>query len=135
MIETRADAGDPVAMFHLGNHYSYGLYGLEKDMTRAIELFERAAEIGGSSRGGRFCKTQLGVFEHNAGNYDIALQHYMIAAKMGHQGSLNKIKNMFVNGHASKADYAEALRGHHSAAEEMRSPDREEALALLERTN
>ncbi|EJK64443.1 hypothetical protein THAOC_14822 [Thalassiosira oceanica] len=166
MVEKRVDAGDPVAMWHLGNHYSYGLHGLEKDVTRAIELYERAAVLGSKHaqmnlgclyhvgadveqdtakalrhleaaavKGDILARFTIGTIEANAGNYDIALQHWMISAKMGHQGSLNNIKNMFVNGHATKADYAEALRGYHSAAEEMRSPDREEALALVERTN
>ncbi|EJK64441.1 hypothetical protein THAOC_14820 [Thalassiosira oceanica] len=165
MIEKRVDAGDPLAMFQLGNYYCYGLHGLEKDMRRAVELYERAAELGSeyahlnlgylydvgadvekdtakairhyeaaAIKGEANARHNLGIEEDEAGNYDIALQHYMIAAKMGHQGSLNNIKLMFVNGRATKADYAEALRGHHSAAEEMRSPDREEALALVERT-
>ena len=54
----------------------------------------------------------------------------MIAAKMGNQVALDNVKGLFVHGLATKADYAEALRGHQSAVEEMRSPDREEALSL-----
>ena len=54
----------------------------------------------------------------------------MIAAKMGHEKSLNEVKEMFMDGDATKADYAEALRGYQSAAEEMRSPGRQEALAM-----
>ena len=50
----------------------------------------------------------LGCEEFNAGNYDLALQHWMIAAKLGHEKSLNNVKDMFMNGLATKADYAEA---------------------------
>ena len=75
----------------------------------------------------------IGVLEYEVCNHDIALQHLMIAAKLGFQASLDNIKLMFMKGLASKADYADALRGHQSAVEEMRSPDREEALALAER--
>ncbi|EJK55669.1 hypothetical protein THAOC_24573, partial [Thalassiosira oceanica] len=162
MVEKRVDAGDPVAMWHLGKQYADGSYGVTKDVTRAIELYERAAVLGtkhafcslgclyhvgtdvekdpaktiqhweaAAIKGDTLARCNLGNIEDKAGHYDIALQHYMIAAKMGHQDSLDNIKKMFVNGHASKADYAEALRGHHSAAEEMRSPDREEALAFI----
>ncbi|EJK65465.1 hypothetical protein THAOC_13665, partial [Thalassiosira oceanica] len=46
MIRKRADAGDPVAIWHLGAKYNSGDHGLEKDTTRAVELFERAAELG-----------------------------------------------------------------------------------------
>ena len=45
MIRKRVDAGDPVAIFNLGNLYEYGLYGFEKDATRAVELYERAAKL------------------------------------------------------------------------------------------
>ncbi|EJK60014.1 hypothetical protein THAOC_19704, partial [Thalassiosira oceanica] len=45
MIQKRVDAGDPVAMYFLGSQYQAGLLGLEKDVTRAVELYERAAEL------------------------------------------------------------------------------------------
>ena len=46
MIQKRIDAGDPVAIWHLGGQYRIGRLGLEKDMTRAVALYERAAELG-----------------------------------------------------------------------------------------
>ena len=45
MVRKRVDAGDPMAMWHLGKKYRTGVNGLEKDVTRAVELYERAAEI------------------------------------------------------------------------------------------
>ena len=160
MIQKRVAAGDPMAMRHLGDKYVLGHNGLEKDVTVAIELYERAARLGSKEahfklgylynegddvekdpvkairhceaaavKGDVTARHNIGVFEYNAGNYDLALQHWMIAAKMGDQDALDSIKELFVDGHAAKADYAEALRGHQSAVEEMRSPDREEALA------
>jgi len=48
---------------------------------------------------------------------------------LGDEGSLDKIKKMFVDGLATKAEYAGA-RGCQSAVEEMTSPDRDEAFAL-----
>ena len=166
MIQKRVDAGDPVAMRHLGDKYVDGSYGLKKDLTRAIELYERAAELGlkeahlnfgclyeegkgvekdtvkairhyeeAAVKGDVMARFNLGVLEFNNGNCDLALQHWMIAAKMGCQHSLDNIKTLFIRGLATKADYAEALRGHQSAVEEMRSPDREEALRLDKRRN
>ena len=161
MIQKRVAAGDPLAMFDLGNQYAKGSYGLTMDVTRAVELYERAAELGekkahfklgylynegkgvekdrakatlhweaAAVKGDILARGNFGIYEYNAGNHDLALQHWMIAAKMGHQVSLNNIKGLFMDGFATKADYAEALRGHQSAVEELRSPDREEALAL-----
>ena len=161
MIQKRVDAGDPVAMLNLGNQYVDGGFGLEKDVARAVDLYERAAELGekkphfklgflyiegedvekdtakatlhweaAALKGDIRARHNLGVLEYNAGNYDLALQHFKIAAKLGYQPSLDNIKELFMDGIATKADYAEALRGHHSAVEDMTSPDREEALAL-----
>ena len=162
MIQKRVGAGDPLAMWHLGNKYRYGEYGLEKDVTRTVELYERAAELGvkeahlslgclydkgtdvemdvekdtakamlhyeaAAVMGDANARHNLGIAEYNAGNDELALQHFLISAKLGHQGSLNNIKKMFIDGLATKADYADALRGHQSAVEEMRSPDRDEA--------
>jgi len=41
------------------------------------------------------------------------------------------IKKLYFDGHATKAQYAEALKGHGDAVEEMKSPQREEAKTLL----
>ena len=57
--------------------------------------------------------------------------HGHLLQTMGHTNSLDTVKRMFMGGDATKADYAEALRGYQSAVEEMRSPDREEALRAL----
>ena len=161
MIQKRVDAGDPMAICCLGTNYEYGEYGLEKDVTRAVVLYERAAELGvkeghynlaclyakgadvakdmtkafrhyeaAAIRGYVKARHNLGCKEDDAGNADLALQHWMIASKMGHGGSLTNVKDMFMHGLATKADYAEALRGYQSAVDEMRSPYRDEALAM-----
>ena len=51
---------------------------------------------------------------------------------MGCEKSLTKIKDMFMKGHATKAQYAEALRGYQDALEDTKSPHREVARALFE---
>ena len=55
----------------------------------------------------------------------------MVSAKMGFEISLNNIKGTFMEGLATKAQYAEALRGYQEALEETKSPQREEARALF----
>ena len=161
MIQKRVDAGDPMATWDLGLRYQFGLLGLEKDVARAVELHERAAELGlkdahhslgclydegtdvdkdmakairhweaAAMSGHVSARYNLGCRDYNAGNHDLALQHWMISAKMGHEKSLGNIKDMFMHGLATKADYAESLRGYQSAVEEMRSPDRDEAKSL-----
>ena len=178
MIQKRVAADDPMALTDFANMYRIGGYGLQQDVMRAVDLYERAAELGlkeahlrlgymydegediekdtakailhweaAAVKGDAHARCSLGILEANAGYYDLAMQHYMIAAKMGHQSALNNIKKHYkiaaklgqvgslknilgLIGYATKADYEEALRGHQSAVEEMTSPDREEALAL-----
>ena len=55
----------------------------------------------------------------------------MIPAKLGHDMSLNAVKDLYMNGLATKSDYAGALRGYQFAVEGMSSPDRVEARALM----
>ena len=46
MIQKRVDAGDSLAIYFLGQQYQDGELDLEKDVTRAVELHERAAGLG-----------------------------------------------------------------------------------------
>ena len=94
-------------------------------MAKAVRLWEKATVEGCVQ-----ARHNLGFLEERAGKYDLAMQHYLIAAKSGSEQSLNKVKDLFMNGLATKAEYANALRGYQSAVEEMRSLDRDEALAL-----
>ena len=41
-----------------------------------------------------------------------ALKHHMIAAESGEPHSLKKIQKLYTNGHATKDDYANALRAY-----------------------
>ncbi|EJK71316.1 hypothetical protein THAOC_07265 [Thalassiosira oceanica] len=152
MIQKRVDAGDPVAIWDLGQLYCLGLLGLEKDTTRAVELYERAAELGAKEAhyslgcvynegtdvekdmakalrhweaaamsGHVSARFNLGNEGSKAGYHDLALQHWLISSKMGHEKSLFTVKRIFIAGFATKADYAGALRGYQSAVEECQA--------------
>ena len=96
-----------------------------EDKPRAIRHLQQAAM--GWNVTSRY---SLGFAEHRNGNYQLAVQHFLISAKMGDEDSLNAIKSVFKKGHASKAQYAEALLGYRDALEEVKSPHREEAKRL-----
>ena len=59
------------------------------------------------------------------GNYDRAVRHMLISAKMGDNVSVETFKKMFTQGNATKEQYAQALKGYQDAIEEMKSPQRD----------
>jgi len=120
LYERAAELSFEGAHFNLGCLYDEGI-GVQKDTATAIRYHEAAAMCGHVH-----ARYNLGHEEHRAGNYDIALQHWMIAAKLGDKVALDCVKKLFMDGLATKADYAQALRGYQNAVEEMRSPDRDE---------
>jgi TPR repeat protein len=118
-----AELGSLEAHHNLGDSYYFGRgAGVEVDKPRGIHHWEQAA-----MRGNAQSRHNLGYAESMERNNELAVQHYMISAKMGYKESLDAIKRRFMEGHATKAQYAEALRGHQDAVGEMRSPHREEA--------
>ncbi|EJK50360.1 hypothetical protein THAOC_30683 [Thalassiosira oceanica] len=116
-----AELGSVTAHHHLGHTYYRG-NDVQKDKPRGIHYWQEAAIKGHVPS-----RHSLGVVEHKNGNYQLAVQHWMISAKMGYDKSLRYIKGMFKEGHATKAQHAEALLGYRDAVEEMKSPQREEA--------
>jgi len=122
-----AALGSIDAHLRLGNPYYKGM-GVEQDKARAVELWQQAA-----MRGDARSRHNLGVVEIGNGNYDLAMKHYLISAKMGYKRSLDAIKEIFVGGDATKAQYAEALKGYGDAVEETKSHQREEAKRVMEK--
>ena len=116
-----AELGSVEALFDLGNA-CYNGEGVERDKVKAAEFYEKAAMQGHART-----RHALGCIEVNRGNHDRAARHFLISAKMGLRESVQIIKKDFIAGHATKAQYAEALRGYQDAVEETNSPQREEA--------
>jgi tetratricopeptide (TPR) repeat protein len=112
---------------NLDGHYNLSLLyaegeGVEKCKKKEIYHLEEAA-IGGHT-GARF---NLGAHEYNAGRDERAIKHFIIAAKLGCDGALDKVKLIFVDGIVSKEDYAAALRGHQAAVDATKSTQRDAA--------
>ena len=72
----------------------------------------------------------MGVDEYDAGNYDRALKHFMIAVRGG-DDSVKAIQRMYMNGHATKDQYANALQLHQVYLNEIKSDQRDKAAAAL----
>ena len=166
MAQKRVDAKDPAAMKFLGDQYHRGGYGLKRDISRAIELWTEAGELGSieahysighsydsgvgvpqdktkalrhwekaAIQGHANSRTSLGVSETNKGNYERAVRHFLIAAKLGDGVALNHIKTLVVDGNANIRHFAEALKGYQESVGEAKSPERDEATRMAARNN
>ena len=74
----------------------------------------------------------LGIIEEEAGNMSRALKHHMIAVGLGDNDSLKEIREFYVNGNATKDDYAKALRAHQKYIDGIKSPQRDEAASAYD---
>eukprot|EP00984_Skeletonema_dohrnii_P003599 scaffold1220_cov104-Skeletonema_dohrnii-CCMP3373.AAC.4 len=155
----RVEANDPTAMFHMGlmrqekgdydgafeywtkaaalgnadAHFELALMyhegkGVEKDKKKELHHLEEAA-IGGELN----ARHNLGCVEGNNGRTERAMKHHIIAANMGHDGSLDALKLCYRDGLISKEVFAAALRGHQTAVDAMKSPQRKVAEEALQR--
>jgi len=116
------ELGHSGAYYNVGNAYMNG-DSVQRDYKKAIHYWELAAILGDAS-----ARYNLGVYEkRECNNLDRALKHWMIAARSGDTGSLEKIKQLYTDGHATKDDYAKALRAHQAYVDEIKSVQRDEA--------
>ena len=142
----------------MGNAYSRGQYGLPYDSIKALEFWRKAGKFGYANIGAAYyngdhgverdkkvashydelaamegcvvARHNLGASEYNAGNYDRALKHYMIAVRGGDTDSVKAIQRMYMDGHAAKDHYTKALRFHQTYVNEIKSDQREQAAAF-----
>ena len=153
----RMELGDTYAFFTMGCYYSRGYYGLPQNSAKALELWHNAGKFAYNNIGAAYAKGKgverdtkmarhyyelaamegnvvarfnLGVSEYNAGNYDRALKHYMIAVRGGHTDSVKEIQQLYKDGHVTKDHYANALRDHQAYLNEIKSDQRDKAVAF-----
>ena len=117
------ELGNVSAYYCIGYAYDRGV-GVGHDMTKAKHYYELAA-IGGDE----YARYNLGWLEEDAGNMSRELKHLMIAAGCGHDLPLKKIRELYMNGHATKDDYAKALQSYQRYVDEIKSAQRDEAAA------
>jgi TPR repeat protein len=120
-----AELGDADAHYNLSVMYQNG-QGVEKDMEKSVYHAEQAA-IGGH----HMARYNLGIFEGRNGRFERARKHFIIAANLGDHDSLNCLKILYTDGHASKEDYANALRAYQATLEGTKSEEREVADAYF----
>ncbi|EJK44709.1 hypothetical protein THAOC_36731, partial [Thalassiosira oceanica] len=104
-----AELGSIEALFSLGNAYYLG-DGVEKNTAKGVEFYKKAA-----MQGHVVSRHNLGISEVQKENYNRAVRHLLISAKMGFKDSLETMKQLFMTGQATKAQYYEALKGYQDA--------------------
>ena len=123
-----AELGDAKAHFLLSCLYHKG-QGVEKDEKKEVFHSEEAA-IGGHPT----ARHNLGCEEYENG-FKRVRKHFIIAANLGDHDSLKLLKELYADGHASKEDYAAALRGYQAAVEATKSAERKKAGEAIKNAN
>ncbi len=116
-----AELGNATAHFNLSGLYRKG-EGVEKDEKKNIYHLEKAAIAGLPE-----ARHNLGIYEAQNDRYDRAKKHFIIAANLGYHTSLYALRLLYADGHASKEDYADALRAYQAAVDATKSSGRERA--------
>ncbi len=124
-----AELGNTSAHYHLSIMYSKG-EGVEKDMEKAVHHWEEAA-IGGHPD----ARHNLGCLECYNRRFERSRRHWIITANLGYHESLECIKGLHADGHASKDDYADALLAYQAAVDATKSSGRETAERFLRMRN
>ena len=118
---TAGELGCAYAYQSIGNAYLYG-DGVQRDTKKAQHYWGLAAMMGHVE-----ARYNLGIFEKRAENMERALKHWTISASSGDTKSLDRIKDLYTVGHATKDDYTTALRTYQAYLDEIRSDQRDEA--------
>jgi len=122
-----AELGHAGAYTRIGYLYHQG-NGIEVDKKKAMYYYEL-----GAIQGNAMARHNLGNKEYRADNMDRAVKHWMIAVRSGHDDSLNNIKEMYLQGDATKEDYTKALQLYQTYLGEIKSGQRDKAAAADER--
>jgi len=120
-----AEMGDVIAHFSLSFLYHEG-QGVEEDEEKELYHLEEAA-IGGHPT----ARYNLGIKEGQNDRIERAVKHWITAANLGDDDSIEALKTGYKHGAVSKEDFAAALRAHHAAIIATKSPQREAAAGQI----
>ena len=121
LVKQAAELGSEAAHATLGSVYGYGIYGVEKDMVKAMHHL-RLAAIGGMLES----RYLLGkAFQET--DPKLAYRHFIIAAEEGHDKSLQKVKAGYTEGHVEKDVFAKVLRAYQATKVSVKSEARDNA--------
>lgn len=121
-----ASLGNMDAHYWLGNSYYTGDNNVVKSIKRGLHHWGQAAILGDVSS--RF---SLGSHEAKVtGNMERAVKHWSIAASAGQKKALDDLKELYMKGYMTKAEFEVVLRAHKDSADGMNSEQRTKASAF-----
>jgi TPR repeat protein len=115
-----AELGDMDAYARLGYMYGEG-EGVEKDEEMELFHLEKAAIAGHP-----YARNHLGGIEWKNGRVERSVKHFIIAANLGHEGSMKALWKHYSRGNISKEKLDATLRAHQAAVDAMKSPQRKD---------
>lgn len=117
------ELGSVQAHYQLSIMYQLG-EGVKRDKKKEVHHLEQAA-IGGHAA----ARFNLGCTEYKKSNIERAVRHFVIAAKLGDDKSLEAIELFYQNGMIRFGDLAATRRAHQASVDATKTPQREEAVA------
>jgi hypothetical protein len=120
-----AELSDTVAHYQLGVMYRDG-DGVAKDDEKKVYHYEKAA-MGGHPK----ARYSLGCLEEANGSIERSIKHFVIAANLGYEKSMEALRECYSEGNITKEDLEATLCTHKAAINEMKSPEREAAEKAL----
>ncbi len=119
-----ANSSCSLTLWKLGSMFNDGEF-VEKNEKKYWEYCEQAAVFGHV-----VARLNLGCRDMELGKYDNAIKHWLIAANQGSVRGLTYIRDAMKDGHATKDQYANTLRGYKEYLDEVKSDHRDKAAAF-----
>ena len=150
-LMNRIQANDPASIYFLANSYHNGLNGYQQDLTKAIELYAKSAELGYSMAhyflgdiyheggdlkkakihyeaaamaGHEFARYNLGILEAKSGKMEQAVKHWTIIA-------MNQLLLSFEKGVVGKETINSTLIAYNNSCTEFRSESRDASIRVV----
>jgi TPR repeat protein len=159
-VMKRVEANDAASICTLTGYYLHGRRGVEQDQTKALELFNKSAELGYSNahnnlgviyEGGDMKKARfqlkiaamtgdeearylLSGLEAQSGNIERAIKHLTIGASAGDYQAMHCLKMEFEQGVVSRESIDSTLAAYNTSCAEMRSKDRDGYIRAMSET-
>ena len=120
-----AESSDAEAHYCLSFMYRDG-NGVGREVAKRLHHLEEAA-IGGHPK----ARHNLGVYEVNRGRIERGVKHFIIAAKNGHDGSVEALRELHTIKKVGQEDFDLAFLAHQAVVDATKSPQREAAQAAM----